>query len=121
MVGAVHKLVQSNLHRPYHPSSIRSSRFVTSIQKHLVMPALFNGAHQTPVLHGLGYLPSRLMTVFLILMVGVTAIANSVPYKSVQPNEWATNRRQEMMGFVSNRAGLISFALIPVTILLSAR
>ncbi|KAG9126626.1 hypothetical protein FRC07_002709 [Ceratobasidium sp. 392] len=53
--------------------------------------------------------------------VAATTIASSVPYKSVQTNNWAVNRRQEMMGFVANRAGLISFALIPLTILLSAR
>ncbi|KAG9098168.1 hypothetical protein FS749_004518 [Ceratobasidium sp. UAMH 11750] len=121
MLGAIRKLSRFMLHRPYRSNSIRSSKFVTMAQKYLILPALFNGAQSAPILRGLGYLPSRFMLLFLIFFVGATAIANSVPYKSVQPNNWAINRRQEMMGFVANRAGLISFALIPLTILLSAR
>ncbi|KAG8721150.1 hypothetical protein FRC08_015448 [Ceratobasidium sp. 394] len=121
MLGVIHKLSRFMLRRSYRPNSIRSSKFVTMAQKHLILPALFNGAQSAPILRGLGYLPSRLMLLFLVLFVAATAIANSVPYKSVQPNNWAINRRQEMMGFVANRAGLISFALIPLTILLSAR
>ncbi|KAG9083183.1 hypothetical protein FS749_006236 [Ceratobasidium sp. UAMH 11750] len=121
LLGAIPKLSRSMLRRPYSPTSFRSSKLATLTRKYVVMPALFNGAQRAPVLAGFGYLPSRLMLVFLTLFVIATAIANSVPYKSVQPNNWAINRRQELMGFVANRAGLISFALIPVTILLSAR
>ncbi|KAG8796391.1 hypothetical protein FRC12_024567 [Ceratobasidium sp. 428] len=121
MLGAVHKRSRSMLRQPYRSASFRSSKFLTMAQKYLIRPALFNGVQHTPILRGLGYLPSRLMVLFLIFFVGATAIANSVPYKSVQPNNWAVTRRQEMMGFVSNRAGLISFALLPLTILLSAR
>jgi hypothetical protein len=121
MIGALRKLSQSRLRRPYNSSSFRSSKLVTMAQKHLVMPALFNGSQSAPILRGFGYLPSRIMLVFLVFFLGATAVANSVPYKSVQPNNWAINRRQEMMGFVANRAGLISFALIPLTILLSSR
>ncbi|KAG8723359.1 hypothetical protein FRC09_003685 [Ceratobasidium sp. 395] len=121
MIGAIHKFSRTMLRRPYNPSSFHSSTLVTLAQKHLVRPALFNGSQSAPVLHGFGYLPSRLMFVFLAFFVVATAVANSVAYKSIQPNNWATTRRQEMMGFVANRAGLISFALIPLTILLSAR
>ncbi|CAE6491999.1 unnamed protein product [Rhizoctonia solani] len=121
MLGAVHKLLQSTRRSPYNPNSFRSSKLVTIMQKHLIMPALFNGSQSSPVFYGFGYLPSRLMVLFLLLFVGLCAIANSIPYKSLQPNLWAANRQHEMMGFVSNRAGLISFALIPVTIILSAR
>ncbi|KAG9120590.1 hypothetical protein FRC07_003863 [Ceratobasidium sp. 392] len=120
MIAAIYKLSRSMLRRPYNSTFFRSSKLATMAQKHLIMPALFNGAQNTPILRGLGYLPSRAMVLFLVFFVGATAIANSVPYKSVQPNNWAINRRQEMMGFVANRAGLISFALIPLTILLSA-
>ncbi|CAE6478377.1 unnamed protein product [Rhizoctonia solani] len=121
MLGAVHKLLQSTRRAPYDPNSFRSSKLVTTLYKRLVMPALLNGSQSAPIFYGFGYLPSRLMTLFLLFFVGLCAIANSVPYKSLQPNLWATNRQQEMMGFVSNRAGLISFALLPLTILLSAR
>ncbi|KAG8794543.1 hypothetical protein FRC12_023752 [Ceratobasidium sp. 428] len=121
MIGAIHKISSSMLRQPYSPGSFRSSKLATFAQKHIIRPALFNGSQNTPVLSGLGYLPSRLMLVFLAFFVVATAVANSVAYKSIQPNNWAINRRQEMMGFVANRAGLISFALIPLTILLSAR
>ncbi|KAG9091153.1 hypothetical protein FS749_016772 [Ceratobasidium sp. UAMH 11750] len=94
MLGAIHKLSRFMLRRPYRPNSIRSSKFVTMTQKHFILPALFNGAQSAPMLRGLGYLPSRLMLLFLVFFVGATAIANSVPYKSVQPNNWAVNRRQ---------------------------
>ncbi|KDN38691.1 hypothetical protein RSAG8_09366, partial [Rhizoctonia solani AG-8 WAC10335] len=121
MLGAVHKILESTRRAPYNPNSFRSSKLITMLQKRLIMPALFNGSQSAPILGGLGYLPSRLMILFPVFFVGLCAIANAVPYKSLQPNLWAVNRRQEMMGFVANRAGLISFAFIPLTILLSAR
>lgn len=121
MLGALRKLVQCNLKRPYHPLSLSSSRFLTIIQKHLARPALFNGAHRTPVLGGLGYLPSRLMTIFLVLFVAVTIVANATPYKLALSSHWETNARRELMGLVLSRIGVISLALVPVTVLLSAR
>ncbi|QRV85614.1 Ferric reductase like transmembrane component [Ceratobasidium sp. AG-Ba] len=121
LIGAFRKVSQRALRGPYNPSSLRSSKFTTMVQKHIIRPAMFNGSQSAPIWRGIGYLPSRIMVAFLLFFLGATAIANSAPYKSVQPNNWAINRRQEMMGFVANRAGLISFALIPVTILLSAR
>ncbi|KAG8740672.1 hypothetical protein FRC10_004050 [Ceratobasidium sp. 414] len=120
-LGALRKLSRFMLRRPYRANSILSSKFLTMVQKNLILPALSNSAQNAPILRGLGYLPSRIMVLFLVFFVGATSVANSIPYKSVQLNNWAINRRQEMMGFVANQAGLISFALIPLTILLSAR
>jgi hypothetical protein len=94
---------------------------MTWFKKHLVLPALFHSSHRQPILFSLGYLPSRFMTLFLVLFFILNIIFLAIGIKSIQPNTWYSSRKTEINNYVANRAGMICFALLPLTVLLSAR
>ncbi|CAE6443740.1 unnamed protein product [Rhizoctonia solani] len=121
MIGTVQYLYLTKFYAAYSAQSWRSSATMTWFKKHLVLPALFRSSHRQPVLSSMGYLPSRLATVFLALFVILNIIFLATPIKSVQPNTWSSSRKLEVNNYVANRAGIISFALLPLTVLLSAR
>ncbi|CAE6466152.1 unnamed protein product [Rhizoctonia solani] len=121
MIGTVQYLYLTRFYAAYSSQSWRSSRTMSWLKKHLVLPALFRSSHRQPVLSSLGYLPSRLATTFLTLFFILNIIFLATPIKSVQPNTWSSSRKLEVNNYVANRAGFISFALLPLTVLLSAR
>lgn len=121
MLGTAQWLVLTKLYAPHSTTSWRSSSTVTWFKKHVVLPATFNASHREPVLRSLGYLPNRLSTIFLLIFALLNVIFLIVGIKSIQPNTWYTSRKMEINNYVANRAGVISFALLPLTVLLSAR
>lgn len=121
LLGLVQRFLRVALHRPYSPRSWRASSLIDNLQKHLVLPALFNGRLRQPLPLLLGYLPSRLLTLFLISF-GIVNLGFLVgPYHLTQPNAWFATSRDEIINLVADRAGILSFALLPLTVLLSAR
>ncbi|CAE6340094.1 unnamed protein product [Rhizoctonia solani] len=121
MIGTVQYLYLTKFYAAYSSGSWRSSKTMTWFKKHLVLPALFSSSHRQPVLSSMGYLPSRLASIFLGLFFILNIIFLATPIKSVQPNTWSSSRKLEVNNYVANRAGFISFALLPLTVLLSAR
>lgn len=91
------------------------------LQSYVVLPALWSKRHSQPLSYRLGYLPSRAMTIWITLYIGLNVLASSVPFRSVQPNTWFTNRSTEMVAYVGNRAGVLSFANMALAILFSGR
>ncbi|KAF8672811.1 FAD-binding domain, partial [Rhizoctonia solani] len=121
LIGTVQYLHLTRFYATHSTQSWRSSKTMTWFKKHLVLPALFRSSHRRPVLSSMGYLPSRLAAVFLGLFFILNIIFLATPIKSVQPNTWSSSRKLEVNNYVANRAGFISFALLPLTVLLSAR
>lgn len=121
MLSAAQWLVLTRLYAPHSSGSWRSSATMTWLKKQLVLPALFSSSHRQPVLRSLGYLPTRLATLFLVIFFALNIIFLAVGIKSIQPNTWYSSRKMEINNYVANRAGVICFALLPLTVLLSAR
>ena len=109
------------------------------LSKNLILPALFNGRHQTPLPMGMyflllferslvdnlssesGYAPSRLLSLFVALYVIMNIIFCSVPFKSVRPNSWFSDSKSEIATYVANRTGVLSFANIALAVLFAGR
>jgi len=103
------------------PTNLRKNGMLASIQSHFVLPALFGKRHSEPLPYNIGYVPNRAMSTLISLYVILNVIFCAVPYKSVQPNTWYTNKNQEMAAYVANRAGVLSFANMALAILFSSR
>ncbi|XMA10829.1 hypothetical protein WAI453_003620 [Rhynchosporium graminicola] len=94
------------------------------LSKFLLLPALFNGKHQTPLAGNIGYAPSRMLSFVIFVYVFLNIIFSAVPYKSVSPqttNAWFSDSKTEISTYVSNRTGVLSFANIALSILLAGR
>lgn len=104
------------------PLSRRHNGSVTSaFHSYLALPALKSKRHSEPLAWKIGYLPSRAMTLWIILYLIVNILASSVGFRSVQPNTWYATRNPEIAAYVGNRAGVLSFANMALATLFAAR
>lgn len=119
-------------------SSSRGNIISSKLSKHLILPALFNGRHQEPLAYSkylsvdlqsyqlmllveIGYAPSRINSLLITLYVIMNIIFCCVPYKSVQPSAWYSDKRGEIAAYITNRTGVLSFANIALSILFAGR
>ena len=100
---------------------LQASKLATHLQSQFVLPALFGQRHSQPLPYAIGYVPKRALTIFIIIYVILNVIFSAVPFYSVQPSSWYTNRNQEIAAYVSNRTGVLSFANMALAILFSTR
>lgn len=94
---------------------------MTWFKKHLILPAFFNASYRQPILNCLGYLPSRLAALFLFVFFAFNIIFLVAGMKATHPSVWYDSTKMELCVYVANRAGVLSFALLPLTFLLAAR
>ena len=93
---------------------------LTTFHANIALPALGGKRYSEPITR-IGYLPSRAMTLWIALYIILNIMASSLGFRSVQPNSYFTTRAPEMAAYVSNRAGVLSFANMALAILFSTR
>lgn len=86
----------------------------------LALPALGTKRLAEPF-RGVGYVPSRAMSLWITLYIVINVFASSCGFRSVQPNTYFTTRSSEMAAYVGNRAGVLSFANLALSMLFSMR
>jgi Ferric reductase like transmembrane component/FAD-binding domain/Ferric reductase NAD binding domain len=91
------------------------------LQSQIVLPALFGQRHSEPLSYSIGYVPQRTLSIWITIYVILNIIFSAVPFYSVQPSSWFTNRNQEIGAYVANRTGVLSFANMALAILFSSR
>ncbi|KAL2066035.1 hypothetical protein VTL71DRAFT_2106 [Oculimacula yallundae] len=94
------------------------------LSKFLLLPALFNGKHQTPLPGNIGYAPSRMFSFVIFIYVCLNIIFSAVSYKAVSPqttNAWFFYTEREISHYVTNRTGVLSFVNIAIAILFAGR
>lgn len=68
------------------------------------------------------FLPPTLgQALFIGLLTVMTIVFSAVEYTSVQPNTWFAKQSWEIMTYIANRTGVLSMALLPLTILFAGR
>ena len=66
-------------------------------------------------------LPNRGQSLFILYIIGLNIILCSVGYSSRQPNAWFDSTRLEILTYITNRTGVLSFANVPLLILYAGR
>lgn len=66
-------------------------------------------------------MPTRGQALFIAYLVIINIILCAVGIESAQPNAWFASQPLEIVTYVSNRAGVLSFANIPLLFLYSGR
>jgi hypothetical protein len=95
--------------------------FVSKVYAYLIDPPAFGKHHAVPVL-GLGIVPTRGQALFILYLIAINVILSAVGFKSRQPHAWyPSGLLEEMINYVANRAGVLSFANLPLLILYSGR
>ncbi|KAH4897678.1 hypothetical protein HBI80_190790 [Parastagonospora nodorum] len=93
------------------------------LKPRLVWPSLIGTYHVRALPFSLGNAPTLGQTGYIVLFIVLNIIATASEYRSFQVpyNAWFPDRWQEVMAYVSNRTGVLAFALAPLTILFSGR
>lgn len=101
-----------------------NNKIISSIRKHLTLPAMFNGSHSRPVklFHKL-YLsaPTRGQSIILFGYFALNLVCLLIDYDIFMPDPFLLNELNQRLRYLGNRTGVISFTQIPVVILFAGR
>ncbi|RGP78968.1 ferric-chelate reductase [Fusarium longipes] len=97
------------------PQSVVSSFYATCIE-----PPLFGKYHAVPVL-GLGFVPTRGQGLFIALIWVINIVLCAAGYELRDPMSWYNSLDQQLVSYISNRVGLLSFVNLALTVLFSSR
>ncbi|KAL4987970.1 ferric reductase like transmembrane component-domain-containing protein [Aspergillus falconensis] len=110
------------------PTGLSIVRFVplpaawtTHFKATLIDPPLFGSRHNAPYLWNTFIMPTRGQALFIAYQIAINVILSAVSIKSADPSTWYISQRREIVTYVSNRVGALSFANIPLLILYSSR
>lgn len=116
VTGAAIPLALSLLRFVPFPASL-----VSKVHAYLIDPPLLGTRHSVPVL-GLAITPTRGQALFILYLIAVNVILSAVGISSRQPHSWyPSGVTEEIINYVANRAGVLSFANLPLLILYSGR
>ena len=96
---------------------------VTKFNAWFIDPPVFGSHHKTPVA-GLFHVPTRGQAFFIFYLVAINVILSGAGCKSMQPNSWypsASGSDGEIVTYLTNRLGVLSFANIPLVFLYAGR
>ncbi|KIW16144.1 hypothetical protein PV08_06195 [Exophiala spinifera] len=88
----------------------------------IVDPPAIGHRHKVPILWGLTNMPTRGQAFFILYLAVINVLLCCVGYSSRQPNAWfPDNPGREILTYIANRCGVLSFANIPLLILYAGR
>ncbi|KAL8977836.1 MAG: hypothetical protein Q9205_006444 [Flavoplaca limonia] len=97
--------------------------WATKFNSWLVYPPLFGSSHKTPIA-GLFHVPTRGQAFIISYLVSINIILSAVGYRGIQPNSWYPSILGvdgQIINFVANRFGVLSFANLPLLFLYAGR
>ncbi|KAL4881139.1 ferric reductase like transmembrane component-domain-containing protein [Aspergillus karnatakaensis] len=116
VTGAVIPIVLSFVRFLPIPSSL-CSRF----EAIFITPPLFGTRHKIPYLYETFTMPTRGQSLFIFYQIAINVILCGVGIESANPSSWFKDVPREVVAYISNRAGALSFANIPLLVLFSSR
>ncbi|KAL8764708.1 MAG: hypothetical protein Q9209_007919 [Squamulea sp. 1 TL-2023] len=99
------------------------SALVTKFSAWFIDPPLFGSRHKTPVA-GLFHMPTRGQAFFIFYLISINVILSAAGYSGSQPNSWfpsVMGSDGEIVAYVTNRLGVLSFANIALLFLYAGR
>lgn len=96
---------------------------VTKFNAWFIDPPVFGSHHKTPRA-GLFHMPTRGQAFFIFYLIAINVILSAVGFKSRQPNSWypsASGSDGEIVSYLTNRLGVLSFANIPLMFVYAGR
>ncbi|KAH6666349.1 ferric reductase transmembrane component 4 [Halenospora varia] len=92
------------------------------IKPYIIYPSLIGTYNVRPLPYLSGNAPAVGQTIFIVLLLILNVAFMSIGYRTSYPsNAWFSSTWQERMGYVTNRTGVLAFALAPLVILFSGR
>ncbi|KAJ5205998.1 hypothetical protein N7491_003380 [Penicillium cf. griseofulvum] len=96
------------------------ARWAAKVQAQFLHPPLIGNRHNEPFFNTF-IMPTRGQALFVAYLIIINIILCAVGYESTHLSSWYGSETIEITTYVSNRAGVLSFANIPVLFLYSGR
>lgn len=106
---------------PGFQKHLQTSALWAKLQQHIFIPALFGSRRLEPLPGNIGYVPGRMLSIFIVIYLVLNVILSSVSYRNFWPNVWFASRQFEMCEYVGNRTGTLSLVNISIAILFAGR
>ncbi|KAI8799365.1 putative ferric-chelate reductase [Cladochytrium replicatum] len=100
---------------------LSSNRVVSRLVTGFLDQPLLGTRHRVPVFFGLGLAPTRGQSLFIVYLIAINLVLMSVGYESRQPSSWFGDANSEIIAYLANRTGALSFANLPLLFLFSSR
>lgn len=82
----------------------------------------FGNQHAQPLYHTLGgSVPTMGQGLYLMAFFALIIVYTAIDYTTVQPNAMYMTAREELLLYITNRTGIMAFALAPLVILFAGR
>lgn len=81
---------------------------------------LFGNRHKQPI-GKIVHVPTRGQALFIFYLFAINIILGAAGFRSKTPNAWFANVSSEIIGDLTNRMGVLSFANLPLVILYAGR
>ena len=95
-------------------------KWKVKFEARFILPPLIGNRHNVPFFDTF-IMPTRGQALFIAYLIIINIILCAVGYESADPSAWYTSEPLEIVTYVSNRAGVLSFANIPLLFLYSGR
>lgn len=96
------------------------TRMSSMFYGYFVDPPMFGKRHTAPW-RNVGMVPTRGQAIFLLCIICINIVTNTLGYQQRTPNTWFPDRTYELTRYIANRAGGLSFANMPLIVLYSGR
>ena len=106
---------------PELQKKLHASTLWAKLQQHIFLPALFGSRHLEPLPGQVGYVPSRVLSIFIGVYVVINVVLSSVSFRTFQPNIFWKSPQFELCEYVGNRTGTLSLVNMSISILFAGR
>jgi hypothetical protein len=114
-------LAQTRSAFPGFQRQLHTSTLWAKLQRLIFLPALFGSRRLEPLPGPIGYVPGRILSIFIGIYVVLNVILSSVSFRSFWPNVWFASKQFEMCEYVGNRTGTLSLVNMSIAILFAGR
>jgi predicted ferric reductase len=95
---------------------------ISKVNPYLIYPSLIGTYSVRPLPFLLGNAPTIGQTLFILAILLLNVVFISIGYPTSSPkNTWFSSNWQEIMGYLTNRTGVLAFALAPLVIIFAGR
>lgn len=108
---------------PGFQRSLQSSGAWAKLQQYIFLPSLLGrfSHHHEPSLGGLGYTPSRALSIFIGVFVILNIVLSCVSYETFSPSIYWNSPQFNLCEFIGNRTGQLSLVNLVLAVLFAGR
>lgn len=114
-------LAQTRAAFPGFQKQLNTSTLWAKLQLYLFLPALFGSRRLESLPGHVGYLPGRVLSIFIGIYLVLNVIFSSVSFRNFWPNTFFASNQFEMCEYVGNRTGTLSLVNMSIAILFAGR